>query len=177
MLSQYCERIREKYGITIGQVRKLISTLKDKNNYVLHYRSVHLHLDLDLKINKRFMELWSFINHLGSKSILISILTLFKLTNNKVFDRIKGNVRKRVDVRLVTNEKKACGKPNFVSVKIFNENLVAVHNTKSYSFQGQHMWGCAFLIYQRLSCTFSTTIILKTNMEIKPDYYSPTQTV
>ena len=43
------------------------------------------------------------------------------------------NVRKRVDVRLVTNEKKLLEralKPTFVSSKIFKENFVAVHKTK-----------------------------------------------
>ena len=43
------------------------------------------------------------------------------------------NLRKRVDVRLVTNEKKVLkltSKPTYVSSKIFNENLVAVHKIK-----------------------------------------------
>ena len=43
------------------------------------------------------------------------------------------NLRKRVDVRLVTNEKKLdklTSKPTFVSSKIFNENLMAVHKVK-----------------------------------------------
>ena len=43
------------------------------------------------------------------------------------------NIRKRVDVRLVTDEKKLLkltNKPTFVSSKIFNENLVAVHQIK-----------------------------------------------
>ena len=43
------------------------------------------------------------------------------------------NLRKRVDVRLVTNKKKLLkltSKPTYVSSKIFNENLVAVHKIK-----------------------------------------------
>ena len=43
------------------------------------------------------------------------------------------NIRKRVDVRLVTDEKKLLkmtSKPTYVSSKIFNENLVAVHKIK-----------------------------------------------
>ena len=43
------------------------------------------------------------------------------------------NLRKRVDVRLVTNEKqlsKLTSKQTYVSSKIFNENLVAVHKIK-----------------------------------------------
>ena len=43
------------------------------------------------------------------------------------------NLRKRVDVRLVTDEKKLLkltSKPTYVSSKIFSENLMAVHKVK-----------------------------------------------
>ena len=57
----------------------------------------------------------------------------FKLMNNSVFGKTMENLWKRVDVRLVTNEKKLLkltSKPAYVSSKIFNENLVAVHKTQ-----------------------------------------------
>lgn len=57
----------------------------------------------------------------------------FKLLNNAVFGKTIENLRKRVNVKLVTNEKqllKLTSKPNYVSSKIFNENLVAVHKIK-----------------------------------------------
>ena len=38
MLSNYCEIIRKKYSITIGQVKKLIPTLSNRDKYVLCYR-------------------------------------------------------------------------------------------------------------------------------------------
>ena len=52
MLSSYCESIREKLNISIGQVHKLIPTLNKKEKYVLHYRSIHLYSDLGLKVKK-----------------------------------------------------------------------------------------------------------------------------
>ena len=52
MLSAYCKKIAEKYNISIGLVSKLISTLRDKKEYVLHYRNLQLYLDLGLKIKK-----------------------------------------------------------------------------------------------------------------------------
>ena len=52
MLSGYCKKIAEKYNIPIGLVSKLIPTLKDKKEYVLHYRNLQLYLDLGLKIKK-----------------------------------------------------------------------------------------------------------------------------
>ena len=57
----------------------------------------------------------------------------FKLMNNSVFGKTMENLRKRVDVRLVTNEKKLdklTAKPTYMSSKIFNENLMAVHKVK-----------------------------------------------
>ena len=53
--------------------------------------------------------------------------------NNSVFGKTMENIRKRVDVRLVTDENKLlkmAAKPSYVSSKIFNENLVAVHKIK-----------------------------------------------
>ena len=52
MLSAYCKKIAEKYKISIGLVSKLIPTLRDKKEYVLHYRNLQLYLDLSLKIKK-----------------------------------------------------------------------------------------------------------------------------
>ena len=53
--------------------------------------------------------------------------------NNSVFEKTMESLRKRVDVRPVTDEKKLdklTPKPTYVSSKIFNENLVAVHKVK-----------------------------------------------
>ena len=50
MLSEYCQRIKKKYNISIGHVHKLIQTLRNKGNYVLHYRNLQLYLDLGLKL-------------------------------------------------------------------------------------------------------------------------------
>ena len=53
--------------------------------------------------------------------------------NNSVFGKTMENLCKRVDVRLVTDEKKLdklTSKPTYVSSKIFNENLMAVHKIK-----------------------------------------------
>ena len=52
MLSGYCKKIAEKYKISIGLVSKLIPTLRDKKEYMLHYRNLQLYLDLGFKIKK-----------------------------------------------------------------------------------------------------------------------------
>ena len=53
--------------------------------------------------------------------------------NNSVFGKAMENLCKWVDIRLVTDEKKLdklTSKPTYVSSKIFNENLMAVHKVK-----------------------------------------------
>ena len=144
MLSAYCKKIAEKYNISIGLVSKLIPTLRDKKEYVLHYRNLQLYLDLGLKIKKvhrvlkfdqsPWLKQYIDFNTEKRKHAKNSFeKDFFKLMNNSVFGKTRENLRKRVDVRLVTNEKKLdklTSKPTYVSSKIFNENLMAVHKVK-----------------------------------------------
>ena len=52
MLSDYCREIKNKFKISSGNVHKLIPTLKDKKNYVLHEENLKLYLSLGLKLKK-----------------------------------------------------------------------------------------------------------------------------
>ena len=125
-------------------MNKLIPTLKDKKEYVLHYRNLQLYLDLGLKIKKvhRVLEFnqspWfkqyiDFNTEKRKHARNSSEKDFFKLMNNSVFSKTMENLHKRVDIKQVTNEKKLLkltSKPTYVSSKIFNENLVAVHKIK-----------------------------------------------
>ena len=144
MLSTYCKKIVEKYNISIGLVSKLIPTLRDKKEYVLHYRNLQLYLDLGLKIKKvhrvlkfdqsLWLKQYIYFNTEKRKHAKNSFKKdFFKLMNNSVFGKAMENLRKRVDFKLVTNEKKLdklTSKPTFASSKIFNENLMAVDKIK-----------------------------------------------
>ena len=144
MLSNYCKRISDKYNISTGLVHKLIPTLSNKEKYVLHYRNLQLYIDLGLKVSKvhRVLEFnqspwlkqYIYFNTEKRKNAKNAFeKEFFKLMNNSVFGKTMENIRKRVDVRLVTDEKKLLkltSKPTYVSSKIFNENLLAVHKIK-----------------------------------------------
>ena len=144
MLSEYSKNISDKYGISTDLVYKLIPTLGNKEKYVLHYRNLQLYIDLGLKVTKvhRVLEFnqspWlkqyiDFNTEKRKNAKNAFEKDFFKLMNNSVFGKTMENIRKRVDVRLVTDEKKLLkmtSKPTYVNNKIFNENLVAVHKIK-----------------------------------------------
>ena len=144
MLSGYCKKIAEKYKISIGLVSKPIPTLRDKKVYMLHYRNLQLYLDLGLKIKKihrvlkfdqsPWLKQYIDFNTEKRKNAKNSFeKDFFKLMNNSVFGKTMENLCKKVDIRQVTNEKKLdklTAKPTYVSSKIFNENLMAVHKVK-----------------------------------------------
>ena len=74
----------------------------------------------------------------------------FKLMNNSVFGKTMENLRKRVDVRLVTTHKKLdklTSKPTYVSSKIFNEDLMADQRSTNPKQAG--MWVCVSSILVR----------------------------
>ena len=126
-------------------VKKLIPNLRDKNNYVIHYKNLIQCLKAGLKLKKihrgiKFIEsdfLKPYIDKntsLRTKAKNNFEKDFFKLMNNSVFGKTMENIRNRVNVKLVNSEdkfKKLVAKPNFLSQKIFNENLVSVHMKKT----------------------------------------------
>ena len=130
------ERVECDHG-----VKKLIPNLRDKNNYVIHYRNLMQCLSLGMKLKKihrgiKFYEsewLKPYIDkntNLRAQAKNDFEKDFFKLMNNSVFGKTMENIRNRVNIKLVnTGEqfKKLAAKPNYESRKIFNENLVSVH--------------------------------------------------
>ena len=144
MLSDYARKIKEEHSVSSGKVPKLVTTLYDKEKYVLHYRNLQLYLSLGLKVKKihRVLEFdqspWlkeyiDFNTEMRKNAKNSFEKDFFKLMNNSVFGKTMENVRKRTNIELVTDEKrlnKLSAKPTYVSSKIFNENLVGVHTKK-----------------------------------------------
>ena len=128
-----------------NKVEKLIPNLKNKKNYVIHYKNLMQCLKLGMKLKKihrgirfvesDFMKLYINTNtNLRAQAKNNFEKDFFKLMNNSVFGKTMENIRNRVDVKLVNTEekfKKLVAKPNFKSRKIFNENLISVHMKKT----------------------------------------------
>ena len=58
---------------------------------------------------------------------------LYKLLNNAVYGKTMENLKRRIDVKLVNNEKdylKCTSIPSYMSHKIFDNNLVAIQKSK-----------------------------------------------
>ena len=126
-------------------VKKLIPNLRDKNNYVVHYKTLMQYLSLGMKLKKihrgiKFIEA-AFLKPYIDKNVILRTQAknefdkdFFKLMNNAVFGKTMENIRNRVNIKLINTEeqlKKLVAKPNYESRKIFNEKLVSVHMKKT----------------------------------------------
>ena len=91
------------------------------------------------------------------------------------------NLCKRVDIRLVTNEKKLDKltlKPTFISTKIFNENLMTVYKVKETLTLNRpaYVGMCILDLSKMLMYDFHYSYI-KRSITIEPDSCSLIQTV
>lgn len=127
------------------KTKKLIPTLGNKINYIVHYRNLQLYTELGMKITKvhRIMEFhqspWlakyiSFNTRKRQQSKSDFEKNFFKLMCNSVFGKTMENLRNRVDIKLIHNEDSlrtyTC-RPSFERFQIFNEDLVGVENKKT----------------------------------------------
>ena len=129
-----------------NKVEKLIPNLRDKKNYVIHYKNLMQCLKLGMELKKihrgirfvesEWMKLYIDTNvNLRAQAKNNFEKDFFKLMNNSVFGKTMENIRNRVDVKLVNTKeklKKLVAKPNFKGPpKIFNENLISIHMKKT----------------------------------------------
>ena len=131
--------------IKINKVDKLVSTFLPKTNYVLHHKNLKQYLEEGMILKKvhrgitfyqsPWMEPYIRKNtELRKEAKNASEKDFFKLMNNSVFGKTIENIRKRQNVKLIDNKKKALklsSKPNFDRATIFDEHLVAIHMKKT----------------------------------------------
>ena len=116
----------------------------NKTNYVLHYGDLQLYLSLGMKITKihrvlkfkqsDWMKKYTDFNAEKRKNMANSFeRDFFKLMINSVYGKTMENLRKRINVRLVANQKdflKYISKPTHITHKIFGKNYAAIHEIK-----------------------------------------------
>jgi len=121
---------------------KLLTTLYDKDKYVIHYTTLKLCLKMGLKLKKvhKLLEfnqsnwLKKYIDcntDLRTKAKNDFKKDFFKFMNNSFFGKTIENIRNQVDIKLCSKKvEKLIAKRNFESRAIFAENLVAIHMKK-----------------------------------------------
>ena len=131
--------------LKINGVDKFISSFLPKKNYVVHYRNLKQYLKMGLVLKKvhRGIEFYQskWMKPYIKKNAKLRKAAendfekdFFKLMNNAVFGKTIENIRKRQNVELVDDRKKALkfsSKPNFDRATIFDEHLVAIHMKKT----------------------------------------------
>ena len=114
----------------INKCSKVACNLYDKNNYVVHIRSLKQALDQGLIIQfneeawlKEYIDMNTELRKQAKNDFEKDF---FKLMNNSVFKKTMENVRKHRDIKLVTTDKRRnqlVPEPNYHTTKWFSENL------------------------------------------------------
>ena len=123
---------------------KLLGTLHPKQNYTIHYMNLKLFVSLGVKVTavhrimtftqSNWLAPYIDLNTQKRKSSSNSFVKkLVKLLNNAIYGKCVENVLKRRSIHLCNTRRKAklkCDNPLLKSIRIFNENLVAVEMQK-----------------------------------------------
>lgn len=123
---------------------KLLLTVWDKKNYVVHARLLQFYLKQGMQLRKIhkciafkqspfFSSYISFNSRMRQESSNEFEKDYYKLKNNSLYGKMVENVRRRMNFRLCNSENQVISlssNPSFQSSTIFNENLVGIHLAK-----------------------------------------------
>ena len=160
MLSKYSKKIGDEFEIKVGDVKKLIPNLGNKTNYVAHYRNLQLYLSLGMKLTKihrvskfnRSHWMNKYIDFNTKKRMKAAYdfeKDFFKLMINSVYGKTMENLRKRMNVRLLNNEKdflKYTSRPTYIGDKRNGKDYAAFHKIKPVLILNKPIYiGCTIL--------------------------------
>ena len=146
-MSDYQNNLIKELDLKIPNSKKLLLTLEDKKDYVVHYENLKFYLKQGMKLKrvKRalefeqecWMEPYIRMNTEFRKQAKNDFeKNFYKLMNNSVFGKTMENLRNRVDIRIVrSNEKdkirKLVASPLYARHVIFTNDLVGIDMHKS----------------------------------------------
>ena len=139
-LSDFQINLKEQYNIPEAKVPKLLQTLFDKKNYVVHYKLLQLYVQLGLRITKlhrvlqfnqeRWLEPYITLNSNMRKNATNKFQqNYYKLMNNSVYGKTIESKRRQSRVEITRNAERAeklVSKFEFERFKIFGENMAAM---------------------------------------------------
>ena len=143
MLSPYAKELRAELGRKpMKNNVKLVPNLYNKTNYVTHYRNLQLYVKMGLKITKvhkimsfrqsRWMKPYIDFNIDKRKQAKTPFEKgFYKFANNSCFGKTMEDLRRRIDVHLVTNQVSAeryVARPTFETFEIINDDITMVKN-------------------------------------------------
>ena len=129
----------------LQKVEKLVCSIEDKEEYVIHTRALKKALNNGLKLKKvhrvikfqqkAWLKLYNDMNtQLRKKAKSEFEKDLFKLMNNSVFGKTMENVRKHRNLKLMTTEEKRIklvSETNYHTTKHFSDNLLVIEMKKA----------------------------------------------
>ena len=178
-LSEYQLSLVEKHNQKRILVPKLVQTFNCKEKYTVHYITLKLYVSLGLRVTKvhrvlkfcqtKWMEPYITLNtEMRARSANKFQESFFKLMNNSCYGKTLESKRNRVNVKLLRTRESVLDSTDTnlcKSVKIFDENLVAVTSRK-----GQIYWDTPTIVgacildlakyhmfhfHSKVSCLFS----------------------
>ena len=146
-MSDYQKNLIKELDLKLPNSNKLLLTLEDKKDYVVHYSNLQFYLKQGMKLKrvKRvlefeqecWMEPYIRMNTEFRKQAKNDFeKNFYKLMNNSVFGKTMENLRNRVDIKIVrSNEKdkirKLVASPLYSRHVIFTNDLVGIDMHKS----------------------------------------------
>ena len=146
-MSEYQHSLIKDLDLKTPKCNKLLLTLQDKNNYVVHYRNLQFYLKQGMKLKRVhrvlefeqecWMEPYIRMNTEFRKKAKSDFeKNFYKLMNNSVFGKTMENLRNRVDIKIVrSNEtdkiRKLVASPFYSRHVMFSNDLFGIDMRKS----------------------------------------------
>ena len=146
-MSDYQKRLIKDLEFKPSDSKKLLLTLEDKKDYVVHYSNLQFYLKQGMKLKcvkrvlefeqKCWMEPYIRMNTEFRKQAKNDFeKNFYKLMNNSVFGKTMENLHNRVDIKIVrSNEtdkiRKLVASPLYSRHVIFTNDLVGIDMRKS----------------------------------------------